>query len=88
MTAMLSLPALLDHLQVTSHKGSSWLDQARTANWQIEASGLQHFDSSALALLLDLRRCAETENAVLKVYHTPKRLTQLAELYGVNPLIA
>jgi phospholipid transport system transporter-binding protein len=88
MTNMLSLPATLDHSQAISNKGSSWTDQARTANWQVDAGSLQSFDSSALALLLDLRRSAVAENAILKVHNAPERLTQLATLYGVNELIA
>jgi phospholipid transport system transporter-binding protein len=88
ITNMLSLPATLDHSQATSSKASSWSVQACAANWQVDAGGLQSFDSSALALLLDLRRSAMAANAVLKVHNAPERLTQLASLYGVNELIA
>jgi phospholipid transport system transporter-binding protein len=94
MTAMLSLPAKLDHSQAASSKAfssadaGSWLEQARAANWQIDASKLDVFDSSALALLLDLRRGATAANAKLIVHNAPARLTQLATLYGVDELIA
>ncbi len=88
MPSMLALPAKLDHSQALSSKASSWIEQARAANWQIDANGLKNFDSSALALLLHLRRGAVAANAELKVHNAPARLTQLAMLYGVNELIA
>lgn len=91
---MLSLPAKLDHSQATSSKASSsanagsWVERARAANWQVDASKLEAFDSSALALLLDLRRSAMAANAKLFIHHAPAKLTQLATLYGVSELIA
>ena len=84
MTATLPLPVKLDHSQASS----SWVAQARAADWQIDASKLETFDSSALALLLDLRRHAAAANAKLIIHSAPARLTQLATLYGVNELIA
>ncbi|MDI9334833.1 MAG: STAS domain-containing protein [Cytophagales bacterium] len=85
---MLALPAKLNHEEVASSKNANWLEQARLAGWQIDAAGLQTFDSSALALLLDLRRKAVAASASLQVHNAPARLTQLATLYGVNELIA
>ncbi len=87
-SAMLSLPSKLGHSQAASSKVSSWVEKARAADWKIDASKLEAFDSSALALLLDLRRSAITANAKLVVHNAPARLTQLAMLYGVSELIA
>ncbi len=87
MTTMLALPVKLDHAAAVSTLACNWLELARAANWQIEASKLQSFDSSALALLLDLRRGAVAAGARLQVHNAPPRLTQLATLYGVNELI-
>ena len=93
MATILTLPVKLDHSQASSSKASSrvdtdsWVEQARVADWQIDASKLEAFDSSALALLLDLRRSAMTANAKLTIHHAPARLTQLATLYGVSELI-
>lgn len=84
MSTMLTLPARLDH----SEASSNWVEQVRAANWQIDASQLEAFDSSALALLLDLRRSAMTANTKLVIHNAPARLTQLATLYGVSELIA
>jgi phospholipid transport system transporter-binding protein len=83
-SAMLSLPAKLDHSQAAS----SWVEKARAADWQIDASKLEAFDSSALALLLDLRRNAIGANCKLVLHNAPSRLKQLAMLYGVGELIA
>jgi phospholipid transport system transporter-binding protein len=84
---MLALPAKLEHSQALSTKTFNWLEHAKGANWQIDAGGLQTFDSSALALLLDLRRGAVAAGAVLQIHNAPARLTQLATLYGINELI-
>ena len=81
---MLTLPDTLNHAQTSS----SWTEQACAADWQIDASQLQNFDSSALALLLDLRRSAAAASSMLSIHNAPARLTQLAQLYGVNELIA
>jgi phospholipid transport system transporter-binding protein len=83
MSAMLTLPAKLDH----SKAAVNWVEQARAANWRIDASTLEVFDSSALALLLDLRRCAITANTKLVIQNPPAKLAQLATLYGVSELI-
>ncbi len=94
MATMLTLPVKLNHSQAASSKASSsadagnWVERARASDWQIDASQLEAFDSSALALLLDLRRSAMIENAKLVIHHAPARLTQLATLYGVSELIA
>jgi phospholipid transport system transporter-binding protein len=82
---MLALPSKLNHLEVANH--AAWHANARANQWQIDCAALQHFDSSALALLLDLRRGASLDNQSLTVINAPARLTQLATLYGVNELL-
>ena len=52
-----------------------------------DASALQHFDSSALAVLLDLRRAAQRQGVTLTVQGLPERLRVLAGLYGVAELL-
>jgi len=81
---MLSLPIAIYHDDASN---KSWLEKARAANWQIDASALASFDSSALALLLDIRRAALAAGSALGLHNVPARLTQLATLYGVNDLI-
>jgi ABC-type transporter Mla MlaB component len=84
LTAPLLLPAQLDHSQVAQ---SHWLSEAKQANWQLDARELQQFDSSVLALLLDLGRAAKADRATLQVSHATPKLVQLAKLYGVDALI-
>ena len=53
----------------------------------IDASGLQQFDSSALAVLLECRRLAEKTGRSFQLSGAPPRLSQLARLYGVAELL-
>jgi len=52
-----------------------------------DASALQQFDSSALAVLLACRRQALAAGKAFSVHGAPARLRQLASLYGVDGLI-
>jgi phospholipid transport system transporter-binding protein len=52
-----------------------------------DASALQQFDSSALAILLACRREALAAHKSFSVFGMPARLRQLAGLYGVAELV-
>lgn len=52
-----------------------------------DASALQQFDSSVLAVLLDARREALALGKTFAVTHMPARLRELATLYGVSELL-
>ena len=52
-----------------------------------DASALLHFDSSVLAVLLDVRREALAMGKTFAVSQLPVRLRQLATLYGVSELL-
>ena len=54
----------------------------------IDASALQQFDSSALAVLLECRRQALAAGKALQVQGMPERLAGLSRLYGVDVLLA
>ena len=56
---------------------------APTGPWEVDAGALSTFDSSCLALLLELRRAV----AVLRLRAVPPRLVQLARAYGVEFVI-
>jgi phospholipid transport system transporter-binding protein len=53
----------------------------------VDASALFHFDSSALAVLLECRREAIALGRTFSVKGLPLRLRELATLYGVASLL-
>lgn len=53
----------------------------------IDASPLQQFDSSALAVLLECHRLAQAWGKRFSVRQAPPKLTALAKLYGVDQLL-
>ena len=52
-----------------------------------DAGALTHFDSSALAVLLECRREALAIGKTLSISRMPARLRELATLYGVAQLL-
>ncbi|MBT9467370.1 MAG: STAS domain-containing protein [Hydrogenophaga sp.] len=54
----------------------------------LDAASLRVFDSSAVAVLLELRRQLRAEGKTLQVSHWPTRLEDLMGLYGVGDLLA
>lgn len=53
----------------------------------IDASNLQQFDSSALAVLLECQRAADAWGKPFAVRNAPPKLAALARLYGVDDLL-
>jgi phospholipid transport system transporter-binding protein len=53
----------------------------------IDASAVQSFDSSALALLLEAQREAHAAGLVCSLTNAPAKLMELARLYGVESLL-
>jgi phospholipid transport system transporter-binding protein len=53
----------------------------------VDASALQAFDSSAVAVLLELRRSLLAQGKTLQIRHWPQRLRDLVTLYGVAELL-
>lgn len=58
------------------------------ATVEVNAGPLRVFDSSALAVLLELRRRVLAQGKALRVSRWPGRLEELASLYGVRELLA
>ena len=86
---MLVLPARLTHEHAAPC--ARMLAQAmRSEPAQVvaDASPLQEFDSSALAVLLECRREALLQGKSFAVGQLPARLRQLAGVYGVAELLA
>ena len=53
----------------------------------VQAKGMEVFDSSALAVLLELRRAAVADGRLFAVAGLPPALRGLATLYGVEGLL-
>ncbi|HSW19374.1 MAG TPA: STAS domain-containing protein [Ramlibacter sp.] len=87
--ATLILPAVLTHDEAPAC--SRMLAQAVRSNSDREAvadaSSLERFDSSALAVLLECRREALALGKSFTVRQLPARLRALAGLYGVEALL-
>jgi phospholipid transport system transporter-binding protein len=92
---MLLLPAVITHAEVPHvlRLFKQTLDQA-TAKGPVQAemltvdgAALQHFDSSALAVLLECQRMARAKGRAFAVQSLPAKLTDLARLYGVDGLL-
>ena len=54
----------------------------------LDAASLRVFDSSAVAVLLELRRQLRAQGKTLQVSNWPQRLENLMGLYGVSELLA
>jgi phospholipid transport system transporter-binding protein len=54
----------------------------------LDAGALNECDSSAVAVLLELRRVLQQQGKTLELRHGPQRLRDLVALYGVQELLA
>ncbi len=86
---MVQLPAILVHQTATA----ALADLLRAVRAQpsagvtVNAAALERFDSTALAVLLELRRVALSLGKTLTLQALPPRLTDLARLYGIAELL-
>jgi len=53
----------------------------------VDAGPLQHFDSAALAVLLEIDRLAQAWGRTFSIRSAPAKLAALAKLYGVDVLL-
>ena len=65
----------------------SAVDAASPGGIQVDASALNDFDSSAIALLLQAQRQAQASGRSLSVQSPPQAMVELATLYGVAELL-
>jgi phospholipid transport system transporter-binding protein len=73
--------------ELTLGNASGWLREGETALQQgiavFDLAGIGQLDSSALSLLLSLRRRAEAAGSNIEFRNIPDSLASLAKLYGV-----
>jgi len=86
---MLVLPSELTHRQATACLSMllQGLKAHREPTVVVDATALQAFDSSALAVLLECRREALASGKSFSVQGLPTALRGMAGLYGVGILI-
>lgn len=85
---MLSLPATLTHEQAKACVVQlTQALRAEAAQVVVDAAKLRDFDSSALAVLLELRRECARAGKRFVVQGLPSRLLDLAKLYGISGLL-
>jgi phospholipid transport system transporter-binding protein len=89
MAHMLVLPAELTHEQAPAccRMLAQGLKAQPESTVVADVGALQHFDSSALAVLLECRREALALGKSFSVSRMPPRLRELASLYGVAELL-
>jgi len=89
--AAVSLPATLTLAQASPTLRALQAGLDGTAGggvFEVDAQAMAEFDTSALAVLLEVRRMAQARGLALSVVQAPPKLRQLAQLYGVQELLA
>jgi phospholipid transport system transporter-binding protein len=85
---VLTLPDQLTHVQATAClAGLAKAAASEAAPVQVDATAVRRFDSSALAVLLDLRRVCDRLGKPMVVRGLPEGLHDLATLYGIEGLL-
>ena len=86
---MLSLPVELTHGQAKGCLAQlvAGLEAETASSVVVNATALERFDSSALAVLLELRRVSMRGGKALVVQGQPLHLSDLAALYGIDGLL-
>lgn len=86
---MFSLPDRLmsDNAMTCIDQAVAALSQSPDAEFVVDAHSLAQFDSSALAVLLDLRRRAAALGKKVVLQSVQPRLVELANLYGVGRVL-
>lgn len=54
---------------------------------EVDAGSLEEFDSSVLAVLIELRRACTVAGKKLRVHNVPGRLVELIRVYGLSELL-
>ena len=88
-----SLPAKITHQEAQGvlarfQDRLNNLKAAQDKTFEIDASALTVFNSSALAVLLGLKRELHMKGLEMKVQHLSEPLQNLAKVYGVDHFLA
>ena len=80
----LTMPAVLTHREASGCLRDWVARLPAQGEVSLEATGLQRFDSSVLAVLLALQRAARVSGCQVGVQNLPNRARQLARVYGIE----
>lgn len=86
-TPTFALPAVLTHAQAQATAQALVSSVQAEPQLTLDASALQQFDSSALAVLLAGMRAASAQGGRLTVQGLPARAASLARVYGLADLL-
>lgn len=89
-TTTLRMPVQITHEQAQSvlkQLSASLANQDNAVDLCIDAADLAQFDSSAIAVLLELKRYAVQHNKNWQLLHAPESLSTLTNLYGMGELL-
>ena len=82
-----SLPAVLTHAQASATAQALLAAVQSQPQLSVDASALQQFDSSALAVLLAGMRQAQALGGQLQVQGLPARARSLVQVYGLADVL-
>jgi phospholipid transport system transporter-binding protein len=82
-----SLPAVLTHAQASATAQALLAAVQSQPQLSVDASALQQFDSSALAVLLAGMRQAQALGGQLQVQGLPARARSLVQVYGLTDVL-
>ena len=84
----LSLPATLTHVNATAQlaRWETQLARLRGEPVTVDCAALAHFDSAALALVLELARRARAHGSAFQLRGVPQRLQDLSAVYGLETI--
>ena len=90
ITASFKFPAKIDHANVESVLASG-LDMMKTlaqgSLMVIDCQVLQSFDSSALSMILSMKRQAQAQSVNVQLHAVPEKLASLATIYGLSDVV-
>ncbi len=90
MTVSFKFPAKIDHENVESvlADGLSMMKTlAQGSLMVIDCKSLQSFDSSALSMILSMKRQAEIQSVNIQLDTVPDKLASLATVYGLSDVV-
>jgi anti-anti-sigma factor len=89
-TASFKFPAKIDHANIESvlANGLSMMKTLASGSLMvIDFKDLQYFDSSALSIILSIKRQAQIQSVNVQLDAVPEKLASLATVYGLSDVV-